>query len=306
YGEANYKNLILDNGYYVDKTEYIRLMERYKNPVFLRPRRFGKSLWCTTLQYYYDINEAGNFEELFGHTAIGKNPTPLHNRFMILHLDFSIIDPSGGIEKIRERFNRICNLALQGVLWKYKKYFGDSVGELNREIDASINLDEILLRISTFNLPKLYVIIDEYDNFANQLITAHKDSLYRELTADDSFLKSFFKTLKSGSKSGTISKIFITGVLPITIDDLSSGYNIAEFLTLEQEFETMMGFTLKETESLLDEIYMEHEIEPATRPLIMETIKANYNGYRIIDTEGEGLFNSTILMYFLKKFIDYR
>ncbi|MCP4146259.1 MAG: AAA family ATPase, partial [bacterium] len=74
YGEANYKNLILDNGYYVDKTEYIRLMESYKNPVFLRPRRFGKSLWCTTLEYYYDINEAGNFEQLFGHTHIGKNP----------------------------------------------------------------------------------------------------------------------------------------------------------------------------------------------------------------------------------------
>ncbi|MCP4158403.1 MAG: AAA family ATPase, partial [bacterium] len=180
-------------------------------------------------------------EKLFGHTAIGKNPTPLHNRFMVLHLDFSIIDPSGEIGDIRERFNRICNMTLQSVLWKYKKYFGDSVGELNRDVDASINLEEILLRISTFELPELYVIIDEYDNFANQLITAHKDTLYRELTADDSFLKNFFKTLKNGSKSGTISRVFITGVLPITIDDLSSGYNIANFLTLKQEFETMMG-----------------------------------------------------------------
>ncbi|MCP4216296.1 MAG: AAA family ATPase, partial [bacterium] len=229
-----------------------------------------------------------------------------HNRCMVLSLDFSIIDPSGGIEDIRDRFNRICNLTLQSVLWRYKQYFGDSVGELNREVDASINLEEILLRISTFDLPKLYVIIDEYDNFANQLITSHKDTLYRELTADDSFLKNFFKTLKNGSKSGTISKIFITGVLPITIDDLSSGYNIADFLTLEQEFETMMGFTLSETETLLDEIYTEHKIEPATRPLIMETIKANYNGYRIIDPKGEGLFNSTILMYFLRKFIKYK
>ncbi|MCP4149458.1 MAG: AAA family ATPase, partial [bacterium] len=125
YGEANYKNLILDNGYYVDKTEYIRLMEAYKNPVFLRPRRFGKSLWCTTLEYYYDINEAGNFEQLFGHTSIGQNPTPLHSRFMVLPLDFSIIDPSGGIEEIKHRFNEQCNTSLQEVLWRYKKYFND-------------------------------------------------------------------------------------------------------------------------------------------------------------------------------------
>ncbi|MCP4157204.1 MAG: AAA family ATPase, partial [bacterium] len=121
--------------------------------------------------------------------------------------------------------------------------------------------------------------------------------------ADDSFLKNFFKTLKNGSKSGTISRVFITGVLPITIDDLSSGYNIANFLTLKPKFETTMGFTLKETENLLDEIYKEHQISPATRPIIMETIKANYNGYRIIDPNGEGLFNSTILMYFLDNFI---
>ncbi|MCP4153189.1 MAG: AAA family ATPase, partial [bacterium] len=265
--------------------------------------RFGKSLWCTTLQYYYDINEAHQFEKLFGHTAIGKNPTPLHNRCMVLSLDFSIIDPTGGIDDIRHRFNRICNMTLQNLLWQYKKYFGEVLTEIDREEDAASNLNEILLLIHTFKLPKLYVIIDEYDNFANQLITAHKDTLYRELTADDSFLKNFFKTLKNGTKNSTISKTFITGVLPITIDDLSSGYNIANFLTLKQEFETMMGFTLRETESLLDEIYKDHPLDPATRPLIMETIKANYNGYRIIDPNGEGLFNSTILMYFLDNFI---
>jgi hypothetical protein len=147
------------------------------------------------------------------------------------------------------------------------------------------------------------VIIDEYDNFANQLITSHQDTLYRELTADNSFLKNFFKTLKNGTKDGTIARTFITGVLPITIDDLSSGFNIAEFITLEEEFETMMGFTFQETEKLLDEIYRDHEIDPTNRQLIMEVITANYNGYRIVNPKGEGLFNSTILMYFLKKFI---
>ncbi|MCP4157706.1 MAG: AAA family ATPase, partial [bacterium] len=222
---------------------------------------------------------------LFGHTSIGKNPTPLHNRFMVLPLDFSIIDPSGGIEEIKHRFNEQCNTSLQEVLWRYKKYFND-FDRIDRDADASINLKKIMSQIKAFDLPKLYVIIDEYDNFANQLITAHKDNLYRELTADDSFLKSFFKTMKNGSKNGTISRIFITGVLPITIDDLSSGYNIANFLTLDPKFETMMGFTPKETENLLDEIYTEHQIDPATRPLVMETITANFNGYCIIDPKG--------------------
>ncbi|MCP4147883.1 MAG: AAA family ATPase [bacterium] len=304
YGEANYKSMVLDNAYYVDKTAYIRLMEEYKNPVFLRPRRFGKSLWCTTLKYYYDINEAGDFELLFGHTDIGKEPTPLHNRFIVLSLDFSIIEPYGDIEQIRHRFNRQINTALQVVLWKYKKYFKD-FDTINEDEDASTNLAKILGQIEAFELPKLFIIIDEYDNFANQLITAHKDALYRELTADNSFLKNFFKTMKNGCKARTIDRVFITGVLPITIDDLSSGYNIADFLTLERAFENMMGFTQKETESLLDMIYSDNDIDPATRPLIMETITANYNGYRIIDPKGEGLFNSTILMYFLRKFINY-
>ncbi|MCP5051746.1 MAG: AAA family ATPase, partial [bacterium] len=235
----------------------------------------------------------------------GKNPTPLHNRFMILSLDFSVIDPSGDIEKIRDRFNSHCNTALHVALNRYRKYFKD-FNEFSRDQDASANLEMLLGEIKSFDLPKLYVTIDEYDNFANQLITSHKDALYRELTADDSFLKNFFKTLKNGCKARTIDRVFITGVLPITIDDLSSGYNIADFLTLDERFENMMGFTQQETEALLDEIYGDYDIDPATRPLIMETITANYNGYRFIDPKGEGLFNSTILMYFLRKFITYR
>ncbi len=305
YGEANYKNMVLENGYYVDKTGFMPLLERYKNPVFLRPRRFGKSLWCTTLTYYYDINEKDNFEQLFGHTDIGKNPTPWHNRFMILSLDFSIIDPSGKIEDIRHRFCQQCNISLRSILWRYKKYFGDTI-EIDLNEDVSINLKNILTMIHSFDLPRLYVIIDEYDNFTNQLITSHQDTLYRELTADNSFLKNFFKTLKNGTKDGTIARTFITGILPITIDDLASAYNIAEFITLEEKFETMMGFTLRETGKLLDEVYRDYEIDPTTRQLIIEVITANYNGYRIVDPKGEGLFNSTILMYFLKKFTEYK
>jgi hypothetical protein len=305
YGEANYKNMVEKNGYYVDKTGFIPLLEDYTSPVFLRPRRFGKSLWCTTLTYYYDINETNRFEQLFGHTAIGKDPTPLHNSCMVLSLDFSIIDPSGGIEDIRHRFYQHCNICLQSVARRYRKYLKESI-DIDLNEDVSINLKKILAIINDYDLPGLYVIIDEYDNFANQLITSHQDALYRELTADNSFFKNFFKTLKNGIKDGTIARTFITGVLPITIDDLASAYNIAEFITLEEKFETMMGFTREETDQLIDEIYRDHEIDPGTRPLIKEVITANYNGYRFVDPGGEGIFNSTILMYFLKKFTGYQ
>ncbi len=305
YGEANYKAMVEENAYYVDKTPYIRLLERYKRPVFLRPRRFGKSLWCTMLSYYYDINEKDNFDDLFGRTAIGKESTPEHSSYMILSLDFSIIEPWGDINQIRNRFNDICNARLKLLIEMYKTYFKGSV-DIDRNKDASVNLNEILMTIAFSNLPKLYIIIDEYDNFANQLITSHNDSLYKEITGDNSFLKGFFKLLKSGMKDGAIARTFITGVLPITIDDLSSGYNIAEFITLEKEFEAMLGFTQNEMDNLLDAIYEEHEIEPATRKTVMETIKNNYNGYHIVDPCGEALYNSTIVMFFLRKFIDYK
>jgi hypothetical protein len=305
YGEANYENMVLENGYYVDKTGFIPLLEKYKHPVFIRPRRFGKSLWCTTLAYYYDINEKDNFEKLFGHTYIGKNPTPWHNRFMILPLDFSVVNPVGSIEDIMNRFYKHCNIILQSVARRYRKYFEKPM-EIDLNEDVSINLKKILAVINDYDLPGLYVIIDEYDNFANQLITSRNDTLYRELTADNSFFKNFFKTLKNGAKDKTIARTFITGVLPITIDDLSSGFNIADFITLKEKFETMMGFTQQETDKLIDEIYRDYEIDPATRPLIKEIITANYNGYRIVDPNGEGLFNSTILMYFLREFIDNR
>ncbi len=305
YGEANYKNLIKGHGYYVDKTEYIRLMESYRSPVFLRPRRFGKSLMCTTLSYYYDINESENFKELFGNTSIGKNPTPGHNSYMVLSLDFSIIDPSGSIEDIRRRFNNICNIDLQSVIRRYKKYLGEPI-EIDLDKDVSINLKYILAMIKDYDLPRLYILIDEYDNFSNRLITSNQDTLYRELTKDDSFLKTFFKALKNGIKEDTIVRTFITGVLPITIDDLASGYNIARFLTLEREFEAMLGFTQKEVDNLLDIIYSEHDIDPETRKEVTETIANNYNGYHFVDPEGEPLFNSTILIYFLDTFIRYK
>jgi len=305
YANANYEEMVSDNGYFVDKTSYIEKLETVKNPVFLRPRRFGKSLWCRILECYYNINQKDDFERLFGHTWIGQNPTRLRNSFFVLHLDFSVVDPTGDISDIEKSFNHICNTELQSIVRRYAGWFLDKV-TVSHENQAAQNLKDILRIISGSDLPRLYVIIDEYDNFANQLIVAHKDRIYRELTRDDSFLKTFFKTLKEGRKTGAVANVFITGVLPITMDDLASGFNIARFITLNPQFEYLLGFTQPETDRLVDEIYRDYDLNPSTRREVDEIIRTQYNGYRFVNPRGEAIYNPTILMNFLVELCENR
>ncbi len=305
YGVANYEELVRKNGYFVDKTRYIEKLEYVENPVFLRPKRFGKSLWCRILECYYNIGQKDEFDKLFGHTYIGRHPTPLCNSFFVLHLDFSTVDPSGSIDEIEDSFNNTCNLCMKTLVGQNKPWFRNEV-KIEVKGKASSNLKTIMGYIQENRLPALYVIIDEYDNFANQLIVSHKDSLYHELMADDNFLKTFFKTLKQGRKTGAIANVFITGVLPIAIDDLASGFNIATFITLHPGFEQMIGFTQDEAVRLLDEVYRDYEADPATRREVEDLIKNHYNGYHFVTPDGEALYNSTILMFFLNLFCELK
>jgi len=313
YGVANYEEIVRKNGYFVDKTPYIARLEAVENPVFLRPRRFGKSLLCRMLECYYNIGQRDQFAELFGHTWIGQHPTPLHNSCMTVALDFSVVEPSATIAQIEHDFKRHCNYALDLLRVRYPTLLGDpstGSGQALPPVDlkdtVAANLAGVCQFIGSRRLPPLYVIIDEYDNFANQLITGHRDQLYRELTRDDSFLKTFFKALKEGRKTGAIANVFITGVLPITMDDLASGFNIARFITLEPGFEAMLGFTQAEVDALLDEIYRDYEMDPATRREVDALIRNHYNGYHFVNPNGEPLYNSTILMFFLDYFTRYR
>ncbi|MGE0082801.1 MAG: AAA family ATPase [Desulfococcaceae bacterium] len=301
YANANYEEIVNDNGYFVDKTHYIEKLETVGNPVFLRPRRFGKSLWCRILECYYNIGQKDDFERLFGHTYIGKNPTPLRNSFFVLHLDFSTVDPSGDIADIERSFNFICNSRLENFINRYDEWFNNKFQIVNN-IPAANSLAAVLDLISDSGMPRLYVIIDEYDNFANQLITAGRDHLYRKLTGEDSFLKTFFKTLKEGRKTGAVNNVFITGVLPVAIDDLASGFNIGTFITLDREFENMMGFTQSEADHLLDEIYRDYEIDPSSRGEVGQVIRTQYDGYHFVSVRNEPVYNSTMLLYFLRDF----
>ena len=297
YGIANYAELVEKNGYFVDKTHWLAELEQVNNPVFLRPRRFGKSLLCSLLNHYYDINTADRFKELFGHTWIGQHPTGKQNSCFILHLNFSVIEPGKTIGSIERSFKVHCNHRIQSMRNKYALL--TEMPEVNIDAPVSDNLDTLLTYIQEQQSPPLYIIIDEYDNFANQLVTANKDQLYRELTADNGFFKTFFKTLKQGRETRSIANVFITGVLPITMDDMASGFNVATFLTLDPAFENMLGFTQAETDELVDALYRDQGLDPATRSEVGTVMKNQYNGYHPVTNNGESLYNSTLVLYFL-------
>lgn len=158
YGVADYEELVRDNDYFVDKTMYIQKLEKIKNPVFLRPRRFGKSLLCRILECYYNIGHKEQFEELFGNTWIGKNPTPLRNSFFVLHIDFSTVDPSGALEKIEKDFNTTCNLCMETVVYHNRGWFKEEATIMQDETPSS-NLKRMFKAIRKHRLPRLFVII---------------------------------------------------------------------------------------------------------------------------------------------------
>ncbi|MCP4702224.1 MAG: AAA family ATPase, partial [Gammaproteobacteria bacterium] len=206
------------------------------------------------------------------------NPTGSQNQFIVLSLNFSVIPLGSDVKQIEQNFKHYCNGEISSLRHFYATMLGD-MPEIGMDAPVAENLSKLLRHLRENRLPPAYVIIDEYDNFANQLVVSHKDALYRELTADDGFLKTFFKTLKAGRESGAIHNVFITGVLPIAIDDMASGFNVAGFITLHPKFENMLGFTQAETDKLLDELYRDYSIDPATRQEVGAVIKNQYDGY---------------------------
>ena len=299
YAVANYAEMRDRGFYYVDKTDYIPRLEAYNAPVFLRPRRFGKSLLVSTLAHYYDRTLAHRFEDLFGGTYIGSHPTPEHNRYMIIRYDFSAMVMSDNMEGLEQNFNDLNCSPVEIMVIHNRDLFGDF--KFTTRGNASKMLEEALAYARAHDLPPVYILIDEYDNFTNQLLTSYNDPLYEKVTTADSFLRTFFKVIKKGIGEGSIRTCFCTGVLPVTMDDLTSGYNIAEILTLESDFINMLGFTHAETDAYLRYVLDKYTGSQERYDEIWQLIVNNYDGYRF-SPKGEKLFNATILTYFLKKF----
>ena len=287
--------------YYVDKTNYIPGLEDYNAPVFLRPRRFGKSLLISMLASYYDRTKAPRFEELFGGTWVGTHPTQEHNQYLVIRYDFSAMVMANDMQGLARNFDALNCSPVEIMVEHNRDLFGDF--QFTNRGNAAQMLEEALAYIRLYGLPKAYILIDEYDNFTNQLLTSYNDPLYEEVTTNDSFLRTFFKVIKAGIGEGSIRTCFCTGVLPVTMDDLTSGYNIAEILTLKPGFLNMLGFTYTETEKYLRYVLRKYSGSEEQFEEIWQLIVSNYDGYRF-SPSGERFFNSTILTYFFKNYAE--
>ncbi|TWI75679.1 PD-(D/E)XK nuclease superfamily protein [Desulfobotulus alkaliphilus] len=301
YAVASYEKIVHENYHFVDKTRFIHELERYEVPVFLRPRRFGKSLWCSILECYYDIQRKDQFDTLFGHTEIGLNPTALKNSHLVLRFDFSKVRASDSLEEIEISFKEECLNSFGLFLNQYRAFLPDFIQPESR--DASTMLARILQTVRMGHAPPVHIIIDEYDNFTNQLLNTRQDRLYNALTTGDSFLRSFYKVIKAGVGEGSVARVFITGVLPVTMDDLTSGFNIGQVITLKEHVLEMLGFTQGEVEAYVDAIFKEEAFPENLKARVLEDLKTHYNGYRLLPDAENPLYNSTICNFYLNDLV---
>ena len=297
YGISNYEELIVDGYYYVDKTKHIELLENLaeKRIIFLRPRKFGKTLFTSTLENYYDIKKADKFDELFKNTYIGKNPTKQKNKYHILKFNFSGIDTTNEETTIKGFKNEIAS-SIKVFVEKYGMNF-----IVNTEDEAEGILDNL---VKAFNIQrrneKIYVIIDEYDHFANELLGFNTNQ-FKNLVSKNGKVRKWYEILKKGTES-VIDRIFITGVAPITLDSLTSGFNIGLDITQNAKFNEMMGFTKDELIKMIEDIGLTKEEQEEILPIMKE----NYDGYKFSLDGTEKMYNSNMCLYFLNRYLEQR
>lgn len=298
YGIGDYRRIRELDCYYVDKTHFIPLIE--ESPLYLfsiRPRRFGKTLWLTLLQSYYDINFADEFDFLFGDTYIGQNPTAERNSYLVLFLNFALVNPK--VDWVEGSFEDNGTVAIESFLRSYERFFSD---EAQRTILEAPTTEQKIRRIATHaaeNGLKFYLIIDEYDNFANTILTRHGRKAYEQLTREDGFFRYFFNLLKgaTGGQIRGLSRMYISGVSPITMDDVTSGFNVGENISLDRQFNEMVGFTEAEVRPMLEHYAQADHLQiPVDEALGI--MKIWYNNYRFAADADSLLFNPTLLFYF--------
>jgi hypothetical protein len=298
YGIADFRRIRQQGMVYIDRTSYLRVIERLGSTlVFLRPRRFGKSLWLQTLASYYDLRRVDEHRDLFGSLAVGTEPTPHANRYFVLQWNFSVIDPAGGVEQIAESLR-------EHVSSRAKTFVSDYGDALPTEVEvdgsAAVVLDSLLAAVRRTPY-RLYLLIDEYDNFVNEVMARDIDT-YRALVRTDGPFKLLFKAVKNATEGQGLERIFITGVSPVALNDLTSGFNIAKNVSLEPELAGLCGFREGEIRDLLERISRQAALAPDTVEGAVETLRTWYNGYRFTEAasgEDELLYNPTNVLYFL-------
>ena len=299
YAISDYRRMREDNAYYVDKTHFIPLIEAAPYYLFcIRPRRFGKSLWLSVLEHYYDVNTRDEFEALFGETYIGQNPTAERNSYLILSLNFAMVNPA--LAYLHSSFETHGKILIDTFLRRYNHFFTE---QEQRHILAHPQMVDQLQQMLLYageNGHKVYLLIDEYDNFANTILATAGEQAYHDLTHGSGFFRYFFNLLKgaTGGQFGGLARIFITGVSPLTMDDVTSGFNIGTNISLDPQFNALIGFTENEVRDLVT-YYAKVGILKVTPNTTMATMQQWYNNYRFAGHTDEPLFNSDMVLYFI-------
>lgn len=301
YGVSDFVSIITRNRYYVDKTTYLAQLERETDTIiFIRPRSFGKSLFLSMMEAYYDKAMRDRFDELFGNLWIGKNPTKLKNRYEVLHLDFSRI--GGNVDNIEKNFQIYCSRTLDAFVYKYKEDYPQNISDEVFATDYYYDKLQIILNWSAnANIP-MYLIIDEYDNFTNNILNENGEGVYHAITHANGFYRDLFKCFK-----GNFERIFLTGVSPVTLDDLTSGFNIGMNISTSANFDKMLGFSTNDVREMFSyyqsvgELPKDKDIEE-----MIEEIKPWYDNYcfspKCLD-DGNRVFNSDMVLYYLYNYI---
>ena len=303
YGMQNFEDVMERDCYYVDKTPFIEKIEESNMYFFfIRPRRFGKSLTLSMLENYYDINKKDKFESLFGKLYIGENPTPERNSYLILHLNFAMI--SAGLDNYKKGLDAHCNNKFKSFCSRYAHLLPpDTKEEMNQKEDAVAQLGFLCDKCAEAGL-KIYLFIDEYDHFTNQIL-AHKEheTRYCEQTHGEGYLRHFFDTIK-GAAGDSLGRVFVTGVSPVTMDDLTSGFNIGTNYSLSPEFNEMVGFTEEEVREMLayysSVLPFHHSVDE-----LIEVMKPWYDNYCFATSEcgKDTICNPAMVLDFMNYYI---
>ena len=293
-GISDFGRIVHENYYYVDKTMFIPRLEMASSYLFLvRPRRFGKSLLLSMLKYYYDINLKDSFDEYFGQLWIGSHPTPYRNRYAVLHLDFSQV--TGTIDELKDNFDSYCGIIIDSFARRYEHMFYKGFANDMKQWDwATKKLNFLGSMAKEYHVP-LYLIIDEYDNFTNTVLNQHGQDVYTALTHGEGFYRDIFKIFKPN-----FERVLMLGVSPVTMDDLTSGYNIATNITADAAFNHLLGFSEEEV-GLMFRYYSEAGVLKGDTDAMIQEMKPWYDNYCFAK---EGLsesrvFNSNMVLYYL-------
>ena len=303
YGMMNFIDVREDDCYYVDKTHYIPLIENANKYFFyIRPRRFGKSLTISMLRHYYNILEADKFKKWYGDLYIGKHPTPERNSYLIIYLNFAVVNAE--LNSYRQSLDAHCNTEFNFFCDVYAQYLPEGIKEeMNKKKGAIEQLDYLYKECIKTN-QQIYLFIDEYDHFTNKILSEPSClEDYKSETYGTSYLRSFFDTVKAGTDS-TIKRCFVTGVSPVTMDDLTSGFNIGTNYSLSPEFNEMTGFNEEEVRAMLDYYATTCQFHHSTDELI-EAMKPWYDNYCFAEQSygGTTMYNSNMVLYFVDNYI---